>query len=149
MNEKRNLQREQKQWLPAQQWPLTNIFKMFGNFQTPDSLGPHCPKRWALWLVENYTSIMVAGLNSQALTSNPIISLKCSLKKKLLSHQPPHVDHLKTSSRNSPGRIMCAPGASIFKQKPKTMKTRYQWLLVSLQLLRVFVLSLFSMRKKW
>lgn len=37
MNGKRNLSKEQKQWLSAQKWPITNIFKVFGNFpnQTP------------------------------------------------------------------------------------------------------------------
>lgn len=33
MNGKRNLSKEQKQWLSAQQWPITSIFKVFGNFQ--------------------------------------------------------------------------------------------------------------------
>lgn len=53
-NGKRNLRREQKQWLSAQQWPITSIFKVFGNFQTPDSLGPRYPKRWVLcWKPHN------------------------------------------------------------------------------------------------
>ena len=46
----------------------------------------------------------MTGLNSQAHTPNPVFSLKCLLKKRLLSHQPVHLGHLKTSSKNSPGQ---------------------------------------------
>lgn len=63
------------------------------------------PRRWLLWFTESQTaSITAIGLNSQALTPNPIFSLKCLLKKRFLSHQPAHLGHLKTSNKNSPGQ---------------------------------------------
>lgn len=86
---------------------ITNKQYFQGVLQLPNtdsSPHPHCPRRWVLWFTESQTSVIVTGLNSQALTPNPIFSLKCLLKKKFLSHQPAHLGHLKTSSKNSPGQ---------------------------------------------
>lgn len=87
---------------------ITNKQYFQGVLQLPNtdsSPGPHCPRRWVLWFTESQTtSITVTGLNSQALTPNPIFSLKCLLKKRFLSHQPAHLGHPKTSNKNSPGQ---------------------------------------------